>query len=349
MSNDDNPRPVTGDGRFDDDATAELLAQALHDEASTVQTDPNALQTIQQRTAGRSSRPVASRRSWLYAGLGAAAATAAVIAGVMVATDRSPDAGAPAATGGDDATSEQADSPQQPTPIVNVRYVGPAGSDWRLQKEFRSVAPVDGASAAWLSVHTFLTEPPKDADYVSGWPDGVDVTDIDRSNGTVTVHLEGPAGALDEDSSLPDDARANVLQALFRNAGGKPGNTATLTYNGDPVLTALGVELPVTVVSDDQTRALISFVRLLNGQPVENPVTLTVEGNVFEGNVMWTLTDASGTKVDDGFVTTSMGSWSEAKIRLGRLDPGTYTIRAFEQSPENGKVLNLDDKTFTVE
>ncbi len=79
-----------------------------------------------------------------------------------------------------------------------------------------------------------------------------------------------------------------------------------------------------------------------------NPVTVKVSGNVFEGTVNWQLLDATGTKVDEGFVTTSMGQWTQASIDLGTLDPGTYTIRCLEFSPKDGKPGNVDDKTFTV-
>ncbi len=68
----------------------ELLSRALHDEADQVETDPAALQKIQQRTGG------GHRRSWLYAGIGAAAATAAVIAGVAIASDNSDPSSGPA-------------------------------------------------------------------------------------------------------------------------------------------------------------------------------------------------------------------------------------------------------------
>jgi hypothetical protein len=73
---------MSTDDRFDPaPRDEELLSRALHDEAGQVETDPAALQKIQQRTGG------GHRRSWLYAGIGAAAATAAVIAGVAVASD----------------------------------------------------------------------------------------------------------------------------------------------------------------------------------------------------------------------------------------------------------------------
>jgi hypothetical protein len=44
-----------------------------------------------------------------------------------------------------------------------------------------------------------------------------------------------------------------------------------------------------------------------------------------------------------------MGMWTQTPVELGTLDAGTYTFKAFERSAEDGHVINLDDKTFTVE
>ena len=102
-----------GPGGQDDtghDPTADLLRQTLHEEAAMVQTDPSALHEIQTRTAGGSS----PRRSWVYAGVGAAAATAAVIAGVAVASNHNdPSSGPAPATQGsntDQAPTQNADT-----------------------------------------------------------------------------------------------------------------------------------------------------------------------------------------------------------------------------------------------
>ncbi|MEJ7742157.1 MAG: Gmad2 immunoglobulin-like domain-containing protein [Nocardioidaceae bacterium] len=67
------------------------------------------------------------------------------------------------------------------------------------------------------------------------------------------------------------------------------------------------------------------------------------------GSVNWQLFDEDGTKVDEGVVTTSMGVWAQADIKLGTLEPGTYTLRCLEYSAEDGHPMNIDDKTFVVE
>ncbi len=337
----DNP----SDGQ---DRTAELLSQALHEEADMVNPDPGALQAIQQRTTPSRS----PRRSWVYAGVGTAAATAAVIAGVVIIGDSNDPSSTGPASGGP-TQAQQTDQPvtEPVTPVLAMTYLGAAENGYRLQTEMQIVDDATDTDPELLAVRYFLTEQPADPDYQTGWPNDLDVGGIAASNNSIQVDLTGPEGGLEAvDPSLPPQAQMLALQALFRTADGQPGDSATLTYNGDPVQSAFGVQLPTTVKSDDDVRAFISIDDLTDGQSIKNRrVSLTVSGNVFEGNVNWQLLDSSGAKVDEGFVTTSMGEWTPARIELGELDSGSYTVRCLEFSPEDGKPGNVDDKTFTVE
>ncbi len=333
-----NPHDIPNGGR---DRTVELLSQALREEAAMVHTDPSALHEIQERTRTSGS----ARRSWVYAGVGAAAATAAVIAGVAILGDRSDHKGAQPAGGGTNGTVEQA-----PSVDVTLTYLGDARNGHRLVTENRSVQPVPGGDTAIAAVHDLLTGTPDDSDYSSGWPEGIDVGGIATSNQVIQVDLTGPAGRLDQgDPSYSAKAQSLAVQALFRTAGGRVGDTGRLTYNGDPVSSVFGVALPVTIRSDDVVRALVQVVNLADGQTVDNPVTVTVSANPFEGTVNWQLVQAGNT-VNEGFVTApgGMGQWSQAPIDLGTLAAGTYTIRCFEYSPKDGSIVNLDDKTFAV-
>ena len=53
-------------------------------------------------------------------------------------------------------------------------------------------------------------------------------------------------------------------------------------------------------------------------------------------------------RVDSGYTMAGSMEWKPFTINLGQLDPGTYTVRAFESSAENGRPTHIDDKTFTV-
>ncbi len=342
--------PTYGDR---DDQAAELLRRALREEAATVDTDPTALQRIRRRTEKQPSLASTGRRGWVVGAVSAAAAAAAVITGIVLVGQTGDEDGTPIAGTPSPSDSE---SPPDSTPVqtpaslaVALTYLGPPENGWRLTTERQEVGAVTGADPEIEAVRAFLADSPADPDYRSGWPAGLDVEDVTRSGGTVQVDLTGPAGDIEPDPALSAEARSLAVQALARTAGAQVGDTAELTYNGAPMTQALGVDLPVTVAPDIETRAFISIVDILDGQPLDNPVRITVSGNVFEGTVNWQLLDSAEAVIDDGFVTTSMGQWTEATIKLGTLQPGTYTIRCLEYSAENGDPMNIDDKTFVVE
>ncbi|HEY7042692.1 MAG TPA: Gmad2 immunoglobulin-like domain-containing protein [Nocardioidaceae bacterium] len=322
------------------DPAAELLTQALREEADTIDTDPVALQSIRQRVSATKSR-----RPWVYAGIGAAAATAAVIAGISVVANHS-DQGS---KGPEPAVTPSPTTVTQVQPVqraVQVYYVG--SSTHRLYVETREVT-LHGSAAA-SAVEAFLSSLPADPDYVNGWPSGVHAVDVASTDAETTITLKGPSDVrFEADPALGPDGGRLALDALLRTAGVPPGAKASFVYNETKLDSLFGVDLPVTVESDDQSRALISIDNIVDGQTVSNPVSVEVSGNTFEGTVNWQLLDDGGAKLDQGFVTTSMGQWAQATIDLGTLDPGTYTIRCLEYSPENGKPGNIDDKTFTVD
>ena len=58
--------------------------------------------------------------------------------------------------------------------------------------------------------------------------------------------------------------------------------------------------------------------------------------------------NANATKIDEGFVTTAFMEWRSATINMGPLEPGTYTLKVFEVSMEDGSRLFTEDKTFEV-
>jgi hypothetical protein len=198
-------------------------------------------------------------------------------------------------------------------------------------------------------MNTWLASQPQDPDYSTGWPTGVQVSGLEEGATQDTVDLTGPANApLADDPGLGKDGGRLAIDALLFNGGFQQGESVDFTYNGQPAPTVLGVNGTVTLPSPDDDRAFILITSPGEGEQVSSPVDVDILGNVFEGNVNWQLLDDTGAKVDDGFVTTSMGEWTPATIHLGDLDPGTYTIRCLEFSAANGKPGNVDDKKFTV-
>jgi Immunoglobulin-like domain of bacterial spore germination len=369
------------------ESTEELLRQALADQAAGVQPDPHALQMIRRRTAGspttresllgrRKEGPTGVRRTppWLLGVLGAGVATATVITAVVMISGNNPNPrSAPAAGSGHSTTvatvSVEPTSPTtSPSPAsirkhpgvydpsapaaqqVTLYYVGRiAGKGdqvpFRLYPEQHTVQQTEG-SPALTAVHEFLTSTPLDHDYFTGWPSGVDVSNIATRKGLTTIGLKGTADLSSSGARAAyPGARSAALQALLATAGVQ--GEAAFTYNGAPV--DLEDHQPVVQRQpDEDVRAWVSITSPVEGQTVDNPVTVRGSANVFEANVNWDLRDARGRVVDSGFATAGFMQWKDFSIDLGTLDPGTYTIRAYETSAKTGRPTFIDDKTFTV-
>ncbi len=371
----------------DSEATAELLRQALSAEAAEVQPDPDALRSIQQRTAavpsplsdssdparrfyaGSTRTNLNGRRSWMLGAVGAAAATAAVITAVVVVGDQGADpsrtpAASPDTTAGQtDVTTEptvdaptpttQPSATTQPSVTnapageqVTIYYVGPTPSNPRLAPrlypELHTVS-LNGDSRAVAAVREFFTLAPLDPDYSSGWPTGVEVKSIsERRNGMTIISLDdtgaflaSPSGRVDIDDEL-----LWAVRALLATAGVE--DQAMLRFDNNA---RVG---PFARPTDYDARALVSITAPVEGQTVDSPVTVEGTANVYEGNLNWELLDVDGQVIDSGHTMAGAYEWAPFTIELGSLDPGTYTIRAFESSAKDGSLTFIDDKTFSV-
>jgi hypothetical protein len=326
-----------------EDPTTDLLTQALADEAAAVAPSPGGLQQIQARTAESAADGRRTRRRWmLVTPLGAGLAAAAVIFGVV------------ALNGGSNTGSEQPPIANQPSgphqgvydpsapaeDQVTVWYVGPQPANPKLAPRLYAethTLDASGDDAELAAANEAVTASPIDADYANVWPTGLSIESITADSGATSINFEsnGPV-------EMPTGQVLDLgLQAIARTIGLDDVFGWSLNGTSDDV--------GYGVASDDDVRAFITIDNIVDGQSVSSPVTVEVSGNVFEGNVEWALLDAHGAKVDDGYVTTSMGVWTQVPVDLGALEPGTYTFKALEHSAEDGSVINLDDKTFTVE
>lgn len=84
--------------------------------------------------------------------------------------------------------------------------------------------------------------------------------------------------------------------------------------------------------------------------PLATSVTVRGQAVAFEANVEWELRRGTSV-VRDGLVTASIGAPSRGTftVDLGRLEAGTWTMRAFVSSAEGGeRVVAERLVTFTV-
>ncbi|WP_353953414.1 Gmad2 immunoglobulin-like domain-containing protein [Knoellia sp. S7-12] len=181
---------------------------------------------------------------------------------------------------------------------------------------------------------------------------GVTVTSADVARERITLRLSGPG-----DSASDADSARLAVAALVWTAQGAVGRgdlPVTLsTPGGGQILGQLDPATPFTRASTPPETLCDLWVDTPSpGVTVRaaEPVLVRGQAVAFEANVEWELRSGS-TTLRDGFVTASIGAPSRGTfaVDLGRLEPGTYTFRAFTSSAEDGaKVIAERLVTFTV-
>jgi hypothetical protein len=97
-------------------------------------------------------------------------------------------------------------------------------------------------------------------------------------------------------------------------------------------------------------QGLIWLLSPTQDQTVSSPVDISGYGTAFEGTISWEVyaDGGDGAKVAEGHTQGgSMGEFAEFHDSVD-LQPGSYEIRAFESSAEDGSPIHVDTKQFTV-
>ena len=332
------------------DPLAARLRDALSSEASMVQPSDDGLQQI------RDGISHADRPWWRHPG--ALAVAAAVVLGVAVGAgvaflgggddgDSSVVAGtSDSPTGAGSESSEPSDSPTSesatPVPVegdVYVYYVmDDPDSGPRLYREQRPNPGMDPVTAA---LSTMLAEPAADPDYSSPWPRRTKLLSLSTSGDVATVDL----------SRWPDigsvDQQIALHQLVYTVTANDPSvKKVRILLQGEAPLADFAEPLARAPMLDVQ--GLIWLLTPTEGATVSSPVQISGYGTAFEATISWAVY-SDGEKVDEGFTQGGAnGEFGEFADTVD-LEPGTYELRAFESSPEDGRPLHTDTKTFTVE
>lgn len=260
----------------------------------------------------------------------------------------------PSATSSAEPTSSTASPSEAPagTPVsLPVYYVHDDGTGVRLYREFHAVPLIGGDR-----VRTALTEMfrgrPNDPDYLSLWSKDTKVNKVTKQGDTASIDLNAAATKATDVGS--GSARATLQQLVYTVTAADPAvKKVTLRVEGRVVPELWG---HVAVGTKAFTRApavdvqgLIWLLSPKEGEKVGRTVEIKGYGTAFEGTISWEVRGAGGKVVAEGFTQGgSNGQFAEFADRV-TLRPGTYTIRAFESSAEDGRPLHVDDKRFTVE
>lgn len=348
------------------------LNRLLLDTVSDI--EPRAgIEAIRSRITPKES-PMAITRTWILGTIGAAAATAAVITGVVVISDNSSDSSsdadrdpaAPSVTATDDASSADpsettaTSAPPVTEETLPVYWVGETARGLGLYREWTRVASADPLVGALTQA---LDEVPLDPDYRSGWPEvaGLAAASYDGTE-VITIDLTGDIHDLPADMS---ERQAQVaLEQLIYTAqavvgeGRKPVQLLLDGSHSDQVLGQPTSE-PLANGPLFDTLSLVNLDSPAEGDVVTGD-TLEVSGvaNSFEANVIVTLQRYEGNAIVLQEGVTAEG-WMEEKLfpftgsfDISDVEPGQYLLSASTDDPSGGAEgfgADTDTKLITIE
>lgn len=224
---------------------------------------------------------------------------------------------------------------------IPVYYLADVAGGPRLYREFHSLPLLNG-SPALTAVTEMLRGTPVDPDYTSLWPTTVRVRSLTISGPLATVDLTGfvAVGAAFEGAS--------VQQLVYTVTAAEPSVTQVLLLVNGAVPPSGHIiwSSPISRANALDTLAFVWILTPTQGATVTSPVTVTVYGTGFEGNVPLKVYSGA-TVVASAYVTTMMGGFAEARTTV-TLSPGTYELRAYNDNGRDGSLQLWDTKTFTV-
>jgi len=241
------------------------------------------------------------------------------------------------------------------------------GSDYNAGRLFpqRTTAP-DTGEPGLDAVNALLNTEPVDPDHMNVWSylqgggddgslalkeEAIRVTSVTERDGVITVDFSGPVDSPWEgEIDWVVDPRFFSQQLVWTVQDALDSNAPVLvTMDGEPVDSVVTADVKNPIKRDPYALAPVRIESPTQGDTVSSPVTVSGQSATFEW--VWRVKQ-DGEVVERGF-TTSKGA--NGVIVTGplqftvQLPPGDYTVEAYEQSAENGEVVNLDSKDFTVE
>jgi hypothetical protein len=333
------------------------LRDALTSEAAMVTPSDDGLQQIRSGIDAHTKRPW-----WKHPATPALAA--ALVLGVMAGGvalfaggDNKDDAivsttgthtPSPSASESAPTQTEPSDPPatSTPTPVavegdIYVYYLMRDGQDTRL---YREQLPNPGTDPVSAALGTMFADRPQDPDYRSPWPVGTTVRDYSVSGSVATVDLS------DWTTGCACVEDVVVQQLVYTVTANDPSvKKVLLRVKGKAPTSKTGADWskPVARAPMMDVQGWIWLLAPTEGATTSSPVAIQGYGTAVVGTISWDVTK-DGTKVADG--TTQGGSNGEFGdfSDTVELDPGTYEIRAFESSAEDGSAIHVDTKTITV-
>ncbi|HEX6195599.1 MAG TPA: Gmad2 immunoglobulin-like domain-containing protein [Jiangellaceae bacterium] len=354
----------------------ERLRRSLHDEASRVVPDSDALERIRERTR---------RLPWWRRPFAWSLATATAVAALTVAvgvtlnldgnmqpdraaiTDELDSTGQESGeesgdesdeTAGDDTiassppSGESSDVPDDvPRADASVIMTVPAyfltetPAGHRLAREFRGVPDRDDAAEAALAV---MFAGPVDPDYTTPWDPETEFS-VTETDDAIEVALTVP----EDGDPVPEELGELAVHQLVYTVQAALQRTdpVHILLDGRPADELWGVDVSdgVTRAPQLEVRQLVQINDPTEGMAVSSPVGIGGEAALFEATYQWRI-EQNGVVVDEGFGQTEAGQrFSPFSFEVD-LDPGEYEVIVTATDPSGGEGPGpmSDSRTFTV-
>ena len=274
--------------------------------------------------------------------------------------------GAPGATGQPSTPAAPSDSPPATTEPTTTPPVTPTSdrerrtlalyylrggvnSDARLFREFRSIQVVDRRPVL-AAVTAMFTVRPLDPDYENPWPPGSKVLNTSKSGDLVTVDVSRSVAGRSASELI---SRMAIEQLVYTvTAADLSTRRVSILVDGKPLTSLWGHPVttqPITRAPQADVLAPVWITDPIEGATVGRTVTVKGTADVFEAHVSYEVADLDGRTVQEGSVRASAGNgtrgdWSK-KLSF---EPGSYVLRFFYRSADDGSVQGLDTKTIRV-
>jgi hypothetical protein len=338
--------------------------RALFEDAVADVDPPPALHHIRNRTSAKVTT-MNSKRPWIFAALGAVAATAATLVAVTVVSNNDPEptagpAGSDSASptpGGTEPSettkpTEPTDSAPSDDPTaapgestsLPVYYVGETPAGTRLFREFhRETVEDESVVKAARALELAITGSAlRDPDYRTDWPAGSALGSVsatqEQGGPLITVDLRGdvedrPAGMSEEQATMAVQQLVYTAQAVFQQR-----HPVEFLVDGEPVDTLLGVPVAEQAVAGDpmEVQASVWIISPQDSDTVDGTFVVEGRGIFFEANVSWQLL-RDGQVVDEGFTTAEDGMSLAPYSFEVTAEPGDYVLRVYDADMSGGE------------
>ena len=357
------------------------LGRLLNDAVSDIE-PRSGIQAIRARTSAKES-VMTTTRNWIFGAFGAAVATAAVIGGVVFATNNDPAADDPpiSTTPSNDVTNLPSEDPtdgptddptEDPTDpatseppasgsAVPVYYVGETPQGPRLYREFHSA----GTNRLLEAANLAASGTPDDPDYRSAWPEATTFESVSfdgvGADGLIQVTLsdeslhDRPAGLSEREAELAIEQVVYTLQGVV---GARAPVQFRLGQN--PIDQVLGVPTSEPLANGPvlATLAHVNITTPAEGDTVSGTLEVSGVANSFEATVGVKLQRYEGTFIAfqegvmaEGYMGNKLFPF-EHSFDISELEPGRYILTASTDDPSGGAEgfgPHTDSKIITIQ